>query len=147
MARPTKHKIRYQNSGRPTVMTLEVLTKLEDGFMNGLSDERACAYAGISPMSLYRYEERNPAYSERKAMLKLRPDILATSTVVKDLEKNVSTAQWWMSKRIPEFKDKSHTDNSVTINLTISPALQAGIDAYRAKAREMIVTKIKEIPA
>jgi len=57
-------------AGRPTVMTKEVIQKLEDAFVWGCTDLEACSYADIAPSTLYLYQSENEAFSERKEMLK-----------------------------------------------------------------------------
>ena len=39
--------------GRPTVMTEDVIRKLEDAFAHDLSDTEACLYAGIGRTTLF----------------------------------------------------------------------------------------------
>jgi len=63
--------------GRPTVMTEEVLRKLEEAFLMGCTDVEACLYADIGQRTLYDYQEANPEYSQRKEVLKSNPIMLA----------------------------------------------------------------------
>ena len=56
--------------GRPTAMTDEVIAKLEQAFLLGCTDREACMYADIVPSTLYRFCQSNPAFSERKEVLK-----------------------------------------------------------------------------
>lgn len=122
-------------------MTLAVLTKLEDAFRIGLSDRKACEYAGISPMTLYRYQEKYPEYSERKEGLKLLPTIKAQSTIVENLG-NVAVAQWWLTKKDPEFSDKP-VIGTVIHEHRITPALQNAVAAYRNTRNAEIRAEIK----
>ena len=55
---------------RPTVMTPEVIAKLEEAFAWGCSDIEACLWADIAPKTLYVYQEKNPEFAQRKAALK-----------------------------------------------------------------------------
>ena len=71
--------------GRPTVVTKEVLSKLEEAFLLGCTDLEACFAAGIGETTLYRYIEANPEFRERKEALKQRPIYLARSVQVKAL--------------------------------------------------------------
>ena len=59
-----------KKSGRPPVITKETLAKLERAFSMGLPDEQACLYAEIDPSTLYRYQEKNPKFCDRKKLLK-----------------------------------------------------------------------------
>ncbi len=54
-------------------MIEKVIAKLEQAFLMGCTDEKACLYAGIVPSTLYRYQEDNPEFSERKTVLKTNP--------------------------------------------------------------------------
>ena len=56
--------------GRPTVMTLEVIRKLEEAFKWGCTDLEACCNADISKSTLYDYCIEHPEFSERKETLK-----------------------------------------------------------------------------
>ena len=51
---------------RPTKMTGEAVSKLEKAFLMGCTDLEACVYAEISKHCLYRYEEKNPEFRDRK---------------------------------------------------------------------------------
>jgi hypothetical protein len=68
--------------GRPTVMTPEVISKLEEAFAWGCTDIEACLHADIATPTLYLYQEKNPKFIERKHALKENPVLLARSTVV-----------------------------------------------------------------
>ena len=80
--------------GRPTVMTPECINKLEYAFSLGCSDTEACLHADITPASLYNYQEKNPAFIERKQCLKdslvllaregLRDDITSKDKYIKN---------------------------------------------------------------
>lgn len=85
VGRPKKNK-----GGRPTVMTDEVLYKLQDAFSYGCTDAEACLHANINPNSLYDYEKKNPEFSERKKLLKKKPILLARTTVVAALKSDPS---------------------------------------------------------
>lgn len=94
--------------GRPTVMTPDVLAKLEDAFLHGLSDKRACQYAGISVDALYAYQEKFPEFSQRKESLKLSPDIIAQVELVKGIKGNLGQARWWAEHKMSdEFSTKT----------------------------------------
>ena len=41
--------------GRPSVMTPEIINKLEQAFSMGCGDLEACLYADLTPSVLYRY--------------------------------------------------------------------------------------------
>lgn len=103
-------------AGRPTVMTPEVLSKLERAFSLGCSDPEACVFANISTTALYDYQNKYPEFAERKALLKEKPVLLARQTVVRALESDHKHALKYLElKKSNEFKTVSEQTN---INLT-----------------------------
>ena len=105
--------------GRPTVMTKEVIAKLEDAFSNGATDLQACFLANISKDSLYRYIQEHPEFSDRKEALK---DMIAYQAKLKikhDLETELGskTAQWYLERKDNSFKQKQDiTTNDESLN-------------------------------
>lgn len=89
--------------GRPTVMTQEVLDKLEYAFSIGCTDEEACIYADISPATLYNYQKDNPKFLERKELLKQTPILRARETVVKSLNSPDMAFRYLERKKKDEF--------------------------------------------
>jgi hypothetical protein len=84
--------------GRPTVVTPEVLAKLEHAFGIGCPDKEACLYAGISMDALYNYQNRRPDFGEWKALMKEKPALKARNTVVNSLSQ-VETAKWYLDRK------------------------------------------------
>ena len=78
--------------GKPTIMTPEVLAKLDSAFSIGCSDREACLQAGISNDALYDYQTRNPEYSKRKESLKQRLILKARAELYKGLNNNPELA-------------------------------------------------------
>ncbi len=74
--------------GRPLAVTPEVLSKLEEAFLLGCTDEEACLVADISRATLYNYQKDHPEFIERKEELKERPVYIARKSVVDALEKD-----------------------------------------------------------
>jgi hypothetical protein len=87
-------------AGRPTVMTPEVLRKLEEAFSKDLSDREACLYAGIGERTLYDYQDNNPDFSQRKALLKSSVSMHAKLKLAESIsDGNVGDAKWYLEKR------------------------------------------------
>ena len=101
-------------AGRPTVMTSDVVNKLEQAFSIGCSDLEACLHAGISKQTLYDYQAKYPEFADRKAMLKERLVLKARTVIAKALDKeDENTAKWYLErKRKDEFSAK--VENEVT---------------------------------
>jgi hypothetical protein len=92
--------------GRPTVITEEVLRKLEEAFAMGCTDLEACVFADIGKTALYEYQKENPAFAERKEQLKEKPFLLARQTIYSSLT-GIEDAQWFMErKRKSEFSTR-----------------------------------------
>lgn len=106
-----------EDSGRPTVMTPEVLAKLDEGFCKGLTDGEACLYAGISRGTLYNYQRENPDFLDRKNELRENPTMTAKLNIVREIDRgNKHLSQWWLEHRSPEFRTEKKGDGP-TINL------------------------------
>ena len=128
--------------GRPTVMTPDILAKLEDAFMNAFTDRMACLYAGISETTLYRYCEENEKFRERKETLKDTPNLAAQNELVKGIKGNVSQARWWAEHRMPDFMPKTKVEHSGKIEtdgIALSPTARAVATEYEEKLRQAIV--------
>ena len=92
--------------GRPTIMTPETISKLEEVFAIGGSDEEACFYANIGKSTLYNYQQENPEFVERKEALKQRPVLKARQTIVKALD-NPEDARWFLARKMKkEFSER-----------------------------------------
>ncbi|OGC51758.1 hypothetical protein A2982_00550 [candidate division WWE3 bacterium RIFCSPLOWO2_01_FULL_39_13] len=98
-------------AGRPTVITKQILGKLREAFLLGCTDEEACLYADIHPDTLYAYQKKNPAYSEEKQQLKMKPVLLARQTVIKAIKTDPSLAFKYLErKKKDEFSTKQILD-------------------------------------
>ena len=117
MAKQEKNK-----GGRPTVMTDEVVAKLEYGFMRGLNDTEACCYAGISRQAFYDYIQRNPEFADRKEELKSHPSTKAKLNITEAIESgNEELSRWWLErKNKQEFSTKQEIAADVNEKVTIS---------------------------
>lgn len=104
--------------GRPTVVTPEIITKLEHAFALGCSDIEACLYADIAPATLYNYQNANPTFVERKAELKETPILLARTSVIDGMKKNPELALRFLERRKKdEFAPRQETHHSGNIGL------------------------------
>lgn len=103
--------------GRPTVMTEEVLQKLEFAFMRGLTDLEACLYANIGTTTLYNYCNENPEFRERKEELKQHPTAKARLNVTEAIENgNEEMSKWWLERKAKdEFSTKQTVDGELKV--------------------------------
>ncbi len=91
--------------GRPTKLTPETVTKLEEVFAIDGTVEEACFYAEISRNAYYEWIKANPALNDRFEALRQRPFLKARQTIVKALD-NPHDAQWYLTrKKKVEFGD------------------------------------------
>lgn len=101
-----------EDVGRPTVMTPDVVNKLEQAFSLGATDVEACFYAGISKQTLYDYQAKYPEFTDRKAALKDKLVLKARQVVASAMEDgDKQTAQWYLErKKKDEFSIKTVND-------------------------------------
>lgn len=138
-----------KGAGRPTVMTKDVLRKLEDAFMNAFTDEMACLYAGIGKTALYEYCKENPQFAERKETLKETPHLAAQKELVEGIKGNLSQARWWAEHRMPDFMPKSKVEHSGTIEGMEgagTETLRALADEFEEKMKAALIAGIQAKP-
>ena len=100
--------------GRPTVMTPEIISKLEEAFSIGATDKEAIFVANISSTTFYKYCQENPEFAERKERLKDMPKYKARKNIVDKINSgDVPTSQWYA-----ERKAKEEFSNRTDLNLS-----------------------------
>ena len=108
--------------GRPTVMTEEIVSKLEYGFMKGLNVTECCHYADISRQTYYEYLEKNPGYSDRIEELRSKPSARAKLNITEAIENgDTDLSKWWLErKNKDEFSTKQEVAADVKEKVTIT---------------------------
>lgn len=103
-------------AGRPTVMTTEIINKLQESWSLGCSDLEACYYANISATALYEYQRANPGFAERKAILKEKLVLKARALVQKAIDEgDKDMAKWYLErKKKEEFSTKVEGGGNAT---------------------------------
>ena len=103
-------------------MTDEVVSKLEYGFMRGLTDEQCCLYANISKPALYDYCHAHPDFADRKEMLKQQTSVQAKLNIAETIENgNVDVSKWYLErKNKDEFSTKQEISADVESNVNIT---------------------------
>lgn len=111
----------YLPVGRPTIMTEERVSKLEQAFSMGCSDLEACLFADISKQTLYDYQEKHPEFVDRKAMLKQKMIFKARSIIAESLNnKDENTAKWLLERKLKdEFSTKVENDVNVKAEVAL----------------------------
>lgn len=111
-------------NGRPTVMTSNVLLKLEQAFAIDASIREACSYAEIAVNTFYMYLREHPDFQERIDELRERPILKARQTIVSNLN-TPDHAKWYI-----ERKSKKEFSTRVEQDITSGgEALDAGTEA------------------
>ena len=99
-------KKQVNKGGRPTVMTPDVLAKLEQAFAIDASVDEALSYASLKPDAYYDYLKKHPEFSDRIKELRQRPILAARQRVVKGVTENYSNAMDYLKrKKKLEFGD------------------------------------------
>jgi hypothetical protein len=99
---------------RPTVMTPEVIAKLEEAFAWGCTDREACLWADIAEKTLYLYQEKHPEFIQRKEALKDTPLLDSRVTVSRAVKRDPDLAMKYLErKKKDEFSTKSESEVKV----------------------------------
>lgn len=109
--------------GRPTVMTPEIIAKLEAAFIKGATDKEAIFLADISSSAFYHYCEENPDFKERKESLKEMVKYRARSNVAEAIEKgDKDISKWYLERKAKdEFSQRSELTGSDGSDLIVYP--------------------------
>ena len=108
-----------ERAGRPTVMTPDVVAKLEQAFAIDATVEEACSYANISRDAFYDYLKKNTIFSDRIEDLRQLPVLAARERAVKGVKENYGNAMDYLSrKRKSEFSQKQEIEHSGKVNIS-----------------------------
>ena len=104
--------------GRPKKITEEIVQKLEEAFLQGLSDREACIYANIAPSTFYDYCSSHKDFSERKELLKENLKMKAKMNLARSIEDgNMTQSIWYLERKCKdEFSSKQEVELSGEIN-------------------------------
>jgi len=89
--------------GRPSVMTESVIRILEEAFMNGMTDLRACEMAKISKTSFYHHLNIDSKFADRIELAKeflVQAARMVVSSAIK--QKDINTAKWYLERKAKE---------------------------------------------
>lgn len=85
--------------GRPTVMTPEVVSKLEGAFAQGFNITDACILADITREAYYKYCERKPGFADKVEALRRRPFLSSVLGINKLIKAEDPTTLRWYAER------------------------------------------------
>ena len=89
--------------GRPSVITKEVLQKLKEGFLFGMTDREASFYAGISERTLANYQKANVEFLQEKAQWKDNPISQARIALHKNIQRgNGDLALKYLERKVKD---------------------------------------------
>jgi hypothetical protein len=114
--------------GRPTVMTPEVVQKLEEVFAIDGTVEEACFYADIARQTYYEWIKENPAFNDRFTALRERPVLKARQTVVKSLDNPDNAFRYLERKKKNEFSTRNEFTGKDGEALTLDVEFKNKID-------------------
>jgi hypothetical protein len=87
-------------SGRPTVITDEVVRKLEAAFRDGFSLSEACLVSGVSRTAYYERKAVDEVFANKMELANKYVTIRAKKVVVKAIDDgNFNAAKWWLEHR------------------------------------------------
>ena len=94
------------------VMTDNVIRKLDEAFMYGLSDRQACLYAEIPYSTFTSWLEKNEDYRTKKELLKENPKLRAKINVAKSIGNgDLYDSRWLLERTDKDFNPKTQIGN------------------------------------
>lgn len=96
-------KAKRLKPGRKSVMTPEVILKIEQVAALDGSVEEMGLYAGVSYVTIYDYMKKNEAFAKRIAELRNTPVLKARQTIVRALQDPAYAFKYVEKKRRKEF--------------------------------------------
>lgn len=107
---------RKSNAGAPSLYSEPLVRQLEDVLKVGGTVSQACAYAGITRDTYYRWLNNKDEFSDRmskaSAFLTVTSKQLVNRAIVQD--DDLQTAKWWLEKT--ELRDTRQTNVQVNIS-------------------------------
>ena len=87
-------------TGRPTVITKDVVQKLEQALREGFSVDMACHVSGISRSTYYDHINSDPAFSYKMELAQDWVTQRAKQVVAKAIDTgDLKAAQWWLERK------------------------------------------------
>jgi hypothetical protein len=101
--------------GRPTVITSDIVRKLETAFQDGFSVSEACLTFGISRTAYYERNATDREFMDKMELARTYVSIRAKKTVIHAInEGDLSTAKWWLERKARnEFSLRAVNDEPV----------------------------------
>mgnify|MGYP001588212669 CR=1 FL=1 len=142
-ARPSRAKVLPDPGGRPTVVTPEVVRKLEQAFSIDATITEACSYAGISRDTFYRWKDENPELYDKMESLRETPVLAMRQAAVQLGKATYTTSMDYLTRKRPdEFGNRSKVEHAgvvVTSPVPMTEAVRKVATEYEEKLRQAIV--------
>src|SRR4051812_14349545 len=94
--------------GRPSILTQDVIRKLEEAFCMDATDGEACAFAGISEASYYHHRKENEDFSDQMDRAKQFPFMLAKKGLLQALKEGDGNLllKWLKNRQRDRYHEK-----------------------------------------
>src|SRR5437763_224382 len=118
MTKKKKPRSRALVGGRPTVMTDEVVRKLEEAFSMDCTVDEAVAYAGIGARTYYDERERNEAFAQKMDRAQQFPFVLAKKTVLNAMKDDdgALALKWLKNRQRDRYHEKVEQEVKGTLD-------------------------------
>jgi hypothetical protein len=119
-----KGGISTAKTGRPSVMTQEVVRKLEHSFVYDCTVEEACLYAGISRTAYYEFCKKYPQFTDRIEQLRHATFFVLRKCIVAAAEHDADLALKYLERKLPiEFSTRAqmHHTGEVSDRHSVDP--------------------------
>lgn len=108
-----KTKAELRKGGRPSVMTAEIVRKLEVSFAYDATVEEACLDAGISTRTYYDFLAKYPEFAQRVEALRNAPFYVIRKKVIAESEHNAEMGLKFLErKKKMEFSTRAEISHS-----------------------------------
>ena len=116
--------------GRPTVMTDEVIRKVEEGACRGLNMSQAALYAGVSRSALYEYCGSHPEFKDRIDHLREKVGMKAVLNISDEIEAHsTDVSKWYLERRLSqEYSPRAEAALTVSASLSLQDKEKALAD-------------------
>lgn len=95
-----KTQIDNRKTGRPAIVTDEVVRKLEAALCSGFSVTAACSFSGISRSTYYEYYACEKDFSDKMRLAEEFSTFKARQVILNAINKgDIKAAQWWLERK------------------------------------------------
>ncbi len=95
--------------GRPSSMTVSVVSKLEEALRAGKTIKMACYLSGISRETYYKHMRADEGFSDKMGAAQSWIENTARSRIAKAIiEGDLNSSKWWLEKRVGSEFSNSH---------------------------------------